>query len=135
VRHPASDRFTRRRLKRIDCLDAFGRMASLPILTCLIGGPLTFWWLRTRRRKEKENPRGLSLPPGPKPYPIIQNLLDVPLYKPWLVYNEWFKTYGAYKLILLCCSSAHGCRGYGIFESLGQRLTLAPRLGKNKRTS
>ncbi|KAF8815533.1 hypothetical protein BYT27DRAFT_7045609, partial [Phlegmacium glaucopus] len=33
-------------------------------------------------------------PPGPKGYPLIGNLLDMPIDKPWLVYEEWCKTYG-----------------------------------------
>ena len=37
---------------------------------------------------------GLPLPPGPKGYPIIGNLFDVPVHKSWLAYDEWRKTYG-----------------------------------------
>jgi len=44
------------------------------------------WW--------SNNPNGLSLPPGPKGYPLIGNLFDMPIDKPWLVYDEWCKTYG-----------------------------------------
>ena len=40
------------------------------------------------------NPNSLPLPPGPKGYPLIGNLLDMPITKPWLVYDEWRKTYG-----------------------------------------
>lgn len=76
-------------------------MASFPILCCLIVAPLALWWLANRGRNDKINPLGLPLPPGPKPYPIIQNLLDVPLHKSWLVYSEWFKIYGAYDYILI----------------------------------
>jgi len=43
----------------------------------------------------KRNPRRLPLPPGPKGYPIIGNIFDAPTDKPWLVYNEWAKIYGA----------------------------------------
>jgi len=43
----------------------------------------------------KRNPRRLPLPPGPKGYPIIGNIFDAPTDKPWLVYNDWAKTYGA----------------------------------------
>ncbi|KAF9790925.1 cytochrome P450 [Thelephora terrestris] len=33
-------------------------------------------------------------PPGPKPLPLIGNVLDVPLSSPWLVYTQWAKRYG-----------------------------------------
>lgn len=33
------------------------------------------------------------LPPGPKPLPIIGNLLEMPTEQPWLVYDSWFKKY------------------------------------------
>ncbi|KAF8581539.1 cytochrome P450 [Ramaria rubella] len=35
-----------------------------------------------------------SLPPGPQPWPIIGNALDMPKEKAWLRYTEWMKTYG-----------------------------------------
>ena len=40
------------------------------------------------------NSYGLPLPPGPKGYPLIGNLFDMPVDKPWIVYDEWRKTYG-----------------------------------------
>jgi hypothetical protein len=44
-----------------------------------------------------ERPRsrnGLPLPPGPKPWPVIGNLLDFPKDKAWLTYQSWNDQYG-----------------------------------------
>ncbi|KAH8994594.1 cytochrome P450 [Lactarius akahatsu] len=38
--------------------------------------------------------RGLPYPPGPKPWPIIGNLLDSPKQLPWIAYTEMSKKYG-----------------------------------------
>ena len=46
------------------------------------------------KKGKKGNPNGLPLPPGPKGYPLIGNLFDMPAHKPWVVYDEWRKTYG-----------------------------------------
>ena len=37
---------------------------------------------------------GLPLPPGPKGYPLVGNVLDIPRLKPWLKYREWQSSYG-----------------------------------------
>ena len=42
----------------------------------------------------RANPKGLPLPPGPKGYPLLGNLFDMPVDRAWLVYNDWYKTYG-----------------------------------------
>jgi len=51
--------------------------------------------LLTSRSPRKSNPRSLPLPPGPKPWPLIGNLFDMPLDHPWSVYASWTKQYGA----------------------------------------
>jgi hypothetical protein len=49
---------------------------------------------RLLKKTKDGNPNGLPLPPGPKGYPLIGNLFDMPADKPWVVYDEWRKTYG-----------------------------------------
>ena len=61
------------------------------LLAALCLGYLLF---RQWKHGRNSNPKGLPLPPGPKGYPLIGNLFDLPVSKPWLVYDEWFKTYG-----------------------------------------
>ena len=61
---------------------------SYQILAALLFGCIL---LRNSRRN---NPKGLPLPPGPKGYPLIGSLFDMPLENAWLVYDEWSKTYG-----------------------------------------
>lgn len=61
---------------------------SVLLASCIVGA----WWLR--RRLHAINPNRIPLPPGPKGYPIIGNLLDLPTEKSWLAYNDMFKTYG-----------------------------------------
>lgn len=46
--------------------------------------------LSDRRR----NPSRLPLPPGPKGYPVIGNILDLPTSHQWRTYAEWAKVYG-----------------------------------------
>jgi hypothetical protein len=49
---------------------------------------------RQLKKGRDGNPNGLPLPLGPKGYPLIGNLFDMPVDKPWVVYDEWRKTYG-----------------------------------------
>lgn len=42
------------------------------------------------------NRRTLPLPLGPKGLPLLGNILDIPLEKPWKVYDAWSKQYGMF---------------------------------------
>ena len=64
-------------------------------LAALFFGFILFRWLR---KGGNGNSNGLPLPPGPKGYPLIGNLFDIPVDKPWVVYDEWRKTYGKKKI-------------------------------------
>jgi len=56
-----------------------------------------------RKSTKSSNPRRLPLPPGPKGWPVIGNLLDVVAFKqPWIAYAEWGKRYGMPPSIRFC---------------------------------
>ena len=42
-----------------------------------------------------------QLPPGPKGWPILGNVLDIPSKFQWLKYTEWTKQYGASPLAFI----------------------------------
>ena len=62
-------------------------LAALSFSVMLFG----HWQLKKGR---DGNPNGLPLPPGPKGYPLVGNVFDMPINKPWVVFDEWRKTYG-----------------------------------------
>ena len=44
--------------------------------------------------KRKVRSQRLPYPPGPKPLPLIGNLLDIPAVYGWLTVNKWSEVYG-----------------------------------------
>ncbi|KAF5327249.1 hypothetical protein D9619_004584 [Psilocybe cf. subviscida] len=56
----------------------------------------------------ERNPSRAPLPPGPKGYPLIGSVFDMPTSKQWLTYAQWAKVYG----------------NVFSFEALGQRIIV-----------
>lgn len=61
----------------------------------------------TLHRRLSRNTKGLPLPPGPKPYPVIGNLFDVPRVAAWKGFSNWSDTYGesSYERLLVVPAS------------------------------
>ncbi|TFK20134.1 cytochrome P450 98A3 [Coprinopsis marcescibilis] len=70
--------------------EALGRWQCVIALAVVVGGLA----VKSALSKEKSNPKGLPLPPGPKGLPVLGNALQIPQTKAWLVYDEWAKKYG-----------------------------------------
>lgn len=47
------------------------------------------------KQKSTSKYRGCTLPPGPRGWPIIGSLLDLPKGEaPWILYHKWAQVYG-----------------------------------------
>lgn len=73
------------------------------------------------------NPKNLPLPPGPKGWPLIGILFNMPSHKPWVTYNEWAKIYGivmsSIEYHLFSCSDmGWKHRGYVLFRGYGAKV-------------
>jgi|SRR6266851_369479 len=47
-----------------------------------------------RAARDRQRRRGLLYPPGPRPLPIIGNVLDIPKRFAWLAFSKFSKKYG-----------------------------------------
>jgi len=65
-------------------------VTATSLLTSLVVSTLLLSILRLRLRRRNLPP----LPPGPKGYPLIGNLYDIPHENAWVTYAEWSKKYG-----------------------------------------
>ncbi|KAH9476133.1 Cytochrome P450 monooxygenase COX2 [Psilocybe cubensis] len=91
-------------------------VATYPVYATVIGAlaytlvvkKLPWKWLN-------RNPKRLPSPPGPKGYPLIGSVFEMPTERSWIVYDQWFKKYG----------------DMVYFEALGQPFLV---LGSLKRT-
>jgi hypothetical protein len=61
---------------------------------------------------------GLSYPPGPRPLPIIGNLLDIPKDSSWLAYTQFSKKYGNSRSFPIGSLSDSNNRGYHVLPRL-----------------
>lgn len=64
------------------------------IIACAIS-TITLLYVRSMI-KWRARTRGLPLPPGPTPLPVIGNMLGIPKFKPWRAYRELCAKYGEY---------------------------------------
>ena len=69
-------------------------MPNLVLLLALFITTGLLFRLRSWAVRRKANPMGLPYPPGPRAYPLIGNIFDLPESYPWLKYAEWGKKYG-----------------------------------------
>ena len=90
---------------------------SYPTIALWSGGLIIGWWLSCLLRDRGNNPNGLPLPPGPKGYPIIDNLFDMSTDKWWKVFDQWSKIYGTSCIEQRPTHFLHGIhRRYGILQ-------------------
>ena len=57
------------------------------MIATLVFGALFYLVIKSRRTRDSR------LPPGPKPLPLIGNLLDVPTSFEWETYSRWGKEF------------------------------------------
>jgi hypothetical protein len=68
--------------------------------------------------------RALPTPPGPRKFPIVGNILSMPMSRHWEIIRDWEKEYGKASLqMLILCFSDHRALGELIYlEGFGQKI-------------
>ncbi|KDQ09701.1 hypothetical protein BOTBODRAFT_190906 [Botryobasidium botryosum FD-172 SS1] len=66
----------------------------MPIVISALGCLALGFVFLIYRQRSPSNPRGLPLPPDPKPDPIIGNIRQMPIELPWVRFAEWKELYG-----------------------------------------
>jgi hypothetical protein len=74
-------------------------------LAALFFGCMLFRQLK--KGKTGTNPKGLPLPPGPKGFPLIGNIFNMPVNKPWLVTKNGARLTVSFPLIKRPLSSSN----------------------------
>jgi hypothetical protein len=75
------------------CLtESSATMSAIIILTIAALAVVSLKYLHSVKIKRHR----LPLPPGPKPWPIIGNALDIPTSTPWIAYAKWSEVYGTF---------------------------------------
>lgn len=67
-----------------------------PLQFCVVSYGLALLAHKISQHNEnrRRNPASLPYPPGPKGYPFVGNMFDMPSSEQWRVYADWAKTYG-----------------------------------------
>ena len=87
-------------------------MSALDVLV-LVTSISAFIAIRNNQRRQ-----GVPYPPGPRPLPLIGNLLDIPKEFSWLSYNQLSEKYGMVSLARWKFSDGRDVRRCIIFPCL-----------------
>ncbi|KAH7903774.1 cytochrome P450 [Hygrophoropsis aurantiaca] len=69
-------------------------MVEYPLILTFMLSAISIFYARRLVEQRRVNPSGLPYPPGPRGLPVLGNLFDINMSKPWLTYTAWRKKYG-----------------------------------------
>ncbi|KAH9917357.1 cytochrome P450 [Amylocystis lapponica] len=73
-------------------------ISLVDIILGLLAAALALHWISRRRR--------LPLPPGPKGWPVLGNILDIPKKHEWLAYQQWGREFNSDLIHLNMCGTS-----------------------------